>query len=201
MLDARAPHGPDSDDPIPTSGRILGDPDAPIRLVAFEDFQCHVCRRFTNSVLPGLEDEYIRPGLVSVEYRHLAGLGPISFLAAAATECAAEQDQFWPYHDLVFGSSPSWFVPFEKAMELAQELNSLSGDDGLDVAVFQSCLESGTTIQAVQDETEESIAMLTDLGATRLATPPFVLNGRLWRVGLPAIDTFRAEFDRLLAAD
>ena len=200
VLDVRGPSRPERDDPIPTSGRILGDPDAPVRLVAYEDFLCTYCRQFNNRILPRLEDEYIRPGFVSVEYRHLAGLGPISILAAAAAECAAEQDLFWPYHDLVFGSSPFWFIPFEKSMELARELNSLQGDEGLDLAVYQSCLEEGNTIQAVHAETQESVTTLTDLGATRLATPTFVVNGRLWFVGLPAIDTFRTEIDRLLAA-
>ena len=200
VLHTRQPGTPDY---VPTSGRILGDPDAPVRLVAYEDFLCAYCRQFTYNIMPRLKDEYVRPGLVAIEYRHMAGLGQVSVLAAAASECASDQGLFWPYHDLLLSQWPRSLLslPLNALfMELAGEVNTtLFGDGGLDLTVFQSCLEEGVHIQGVLDETQESVSLLTDLGARRLGTPTFVLNARLWSVGAPAIDTFRAGFDRLLA--
>lgn len=83
-------------------GRRWGDPSAPVRIVVFEDFQCPFCARFTHDTEPLLASEFIETGQVSFEFHHLAFLGPESIQAAEASECAMEQGQFWPYHDVLF---------------------------------------------------------------------------------------------------
>ena len=47
---------------------------------------------------------YAETGLVRFEYKHVALLGAESILAAEASECANEQGQFWPYHDIIFAN-------------------------------------------------------------------------------------------------
>ena len=80
-----------------------GDPDAPVTIVEFSDFQCPYCGRFAADAGRQIHEQYVETGLVRFGYQHFAFLGPESQKAAEASECAAEQGAFWPYHDKLFG--------------------------------------------------------------------------------------------------
>ena len=81
---------------------IEGDPDAPVTIIEFSDFACPYCSRFSVDTLPQLREDYVETGKVRFVYKHYAILGQVSTRAAEASECAAEQDQFWAYHDQIF---------------------------------------------------------------------------------------------------
>ena len=49
-----------------------------------------------------IREEYIDTGKVRFVFRNFAVLGPESTKAAEASECAADQEAFWNYHDLLF---------------------------------------------------------------------------------------------------
>ena len=87
---------------VQTDGRVEGDPSAPIRIIAWEDFQCPFCGRFSTETEPLLREEFVDTGIASFEFRHLAFLGIESVRAAEASECANEQGFFWEYHDILF---------------------------------------------------------------------------------------------------
>ena len=70
--------------------RVRGLPMPPLRQVR------------TVIVLPALEHDLIGPGTVRFEYRHYPFLGPESFNAAEASECARDQERFREYHDELF---------------------------------------------------------------------------------------------------
>ena len=52
---------------IPREGRVLGDPNAPVHIVEYIDYQCPACAQFTTSIKPRLVDDYIATGQVSLE--------------------------------------------------------------------------------------------------------------------------------------
>jgi protein-disulfide isomerase len=85
-------------------GYTLGDPDAPVSLEVWEDFQCPYCRIFSLQVKPYLVETYVVPGKVSLTFRDLAFLGDESHWAAVAADLAADQDRFWPFHDYLFAN-------------------------------------------------------------------------------------------------
>jgi len=88
---------------VPFSVRhFKGDASAPVTIVEFSDFQCPFCGRFTRETAPLIEETYIQSGKVRFGYVHFAFLGPESLWAAQAAECAADQNSFWAYHDLLF---------------------------------------------------------------------------------------------------
>lgn len=86
---------------IPTDGRVIGDPNAPVHLVEYGDYQCPACASFSNQVFPQLLSDYIATSKVSFEFRDLAFLGDDSQTAAQAAACAIDQDGFWLYHDTI----------------------------------------------------------------------------------------------------
>src|SRR5690606_18095899 len=84
---------------IPSDGRVLGSPDAPVKIIEYGDYQCPACGQFARSMKPQLIDDYISTGQVSFEYRDFAFLGEESMDAARASMCAMDQDMFWEFHN------------------------------------------------------------------------------------------------------
>ena len=183
-------------------GRVLGDPAAPVRIVAFEDFSCSHCGTFTHETEPLIEAEYVERGLVSFEFRHMAILGPDSERSAAASECAAEQDLFWPYHDLLFrrqGAPNSGWASTGNLKDFARELNEALDGGGLDLDAFDECVDAGVQERLVRLATDEAGQLVVSLGG-RPSTPAFLINGALRLQGAQPIEVFRREIDAALAS-
>ena len=80
-------------------------------------------------------------------YKHFAILGLKSSRAAEASECAAEQNKFWAYHDLVFEDQISTRSTLDQ-----EHLASLAGDLELDTDTFGECMSSGKySLQITRD--------------------------------------------------
>ena len=85
-------------------GFVLGDPDAPITIVAFEDFLCSHCQRYKSTV-DQLISDYVATGRARFEYRFTPVVHPsYSKIAAQLTECAdtLRPGSFWQAHDVMF---------------------------------------------------------------------------------------------------
>src|SRR5205807_9810713 len=55
----------------PQSGNTLGRPNAPVTMQYFGDLQCPVCKSFTEGALQPLIQNYVRPGILKIEFRSL----------------------------------------------------------------------------------------------------------------------------------
>jgi len=98
----------------------------------------------------------------------MAFLGPESQWAAEASECAADQDAFWDYHDLLYNRQAGENRgAFDK-----DNLKQFAAELGLDTQVFNECMDSGKYASLVQTET----AMAQSLGVR--GTPAFLVNGQ-----------------------
>lgn len=167
------------------SGRRDGAADAPVTIFEFADFQCPVCRRFTDEVAPSLLTEFIEPGIVQVQFVHFAFLGPESIRAAEAAECAADQNHFWDYHDVLFlrqGAENAGVFSDANLKKFAREL--ADHFDDFDVKVFDSCLDSGEKEGVVRQATQQASQLGVD------ATPSFVIGNQLLR-GYQTLETLR----------
>jgi protein-disulfide isomerase len=80
---------------------VLGNPDAPVTVIEYGDFECPYCAA-AAPVLRRLVEE--SDGQVRLVFRHfpLAGNHPHALTAALAAEAAGAQGAFWPMHDLLF---------------------------------------------------------------------------------------------------
>lgn len=86
---------------LPT-GRFVGEPDAPFKIVEFADFQCPACRAL-HAHLKRLRAEF--PGAIAVSYHYV----PLpyhkrAYEAARVAECAGEQGAFERLHDVIYDS-------------------------------------------------------------------------------------------------
>jgi protein-disulfide isomerase len=80
---------------IPQHGTTLGNHDATVRLIQFEDLQCPICKQYTDNAFSAIVDEYVRPGRITVDFRGLAFLGPDSLKALKIAVAAGNQNKLW----------------------------------------------------------------------------------------------------------
>ena len=163
-----------------------GDDDAPVTLIEFSDFRCGYCGRWAAETLPQIREQYVDTGKIRFAYKHLAVLGPDSVRAAEASECAAEQDTFWDFHNAVF---------LDQAQNHTQlnvdNLVSLAGTVDLDTDAFRECLESGRYNSQINQES----MVIRNLGVN--GTPGFVVNG-VYIPGAQPFDVFQQVIDEQL---
>ncbi|MCK9487744.1 MAG: DsbA family protein [Dehalococcoidia bacterium] len=176
------------------SGRVLGAPSAPVRLIMFSDFQCPHCRTFWSETEEGLVEEFVATGQASLEYRDYAFLGPESTSAAAAASCAADQDRFWDYHDLLFlrqGRQNSGVYSDGNLKRYGRTIAEEFQD--FDYDAWEDCYDTGTHVAAVQVSTQAAAQQ----GIA--STPTVLVNGT--RVeGARDLATYRQAIEAALAA-
>jgi protein-disulfide isomerase len=151
---AQAPQ-PSGKPPAPVDAqtdRIRGDlSKAKVALIEYSDFECPFCKRH----FPTMQQVVSTYGdKVALVYRDF----PLSFhqnahKEAEAGKCIFElggNDAFWKYHDYVFTNTTSNGTGFA-----LDQLPVAAKQAGVDAAKFQTCLDSGKYVKAVDDQEAE----------------------------------------------
>jgi protein-disulfide isomerase len=158
-------------------GLAMGDPNAPVVVEVFEDFQCPACRAFTEGVEAQLIDStYIASGQVYYIFRQYPFLddrvvtSKESDQASNASMCAMEQGRFWDYHDMLYANQQG---ENEGAFN-DKRLQTFAEALGLDMTAFNACFK--------ENRYSEEISQDLNLGQGRNVTGT---NGfRQWHTGL-----------------
>ncbi|WP_147918191.1 DsbA family protein [Ruania zhangjianzhongii] len=172
----------DADDPL-----AAGPVDAPVGLVVFSDYQCPFCATWSRETLPVLM-EHVEAGDLRIEWRDVNVFGEDSVRASQAAYAAAQQDEFWAYHDALFADGqtrPAGALTREALVDLAGEL-------GLDVEEFSTDLDSAQTAEAVTVNAE------LGHGLGVYSTPAFVLAGEPI-LGAQPTEVFVTAYEQALA--
>jgi len=180
--------------PADTAGRgltSLGDPNAPVVMVEYSDYQCPFCRRHMQQTMPQLKAEFIDTGRVYYIFKDmpLAGLHPLAYRLHEAALCVGEvggSSAYWQAHDLFFEQAELFQRNSEEAMDAAI-LPALEEAGLPDIA---ECL-AGDRFAA---EVQEYVAEGQELGVR--GTPSFFINGNLL-VGAQPIDAFRSAIEQV----
>lgn len=152
-------------------GKTLGSPDAPVVVQMWEDFLCPACQQFADTIKPQLVDDFVKSGGVRLEFHQfpLQQHAPGALMAANATECAADQNMFWPYHDRVFQAA----TQRGQAGLVFDELVKYTGETGLDQSQFRTCMNN----LRFNNEVAQSLTQAQQLGLN--STPSVLVNGAL----------------------
>jgi protein-disulfide isomerase len=156
---------------INSDDHVLGDPNAPITIVEFSDFQCPFCRSFYKDTYQQIKDNYVDSGDARIIYKHFPlPFHPAAAISAQASECASEQDLFWEMHDKIFDEQ----IPFGNGtIEYGEtELKKWASEIGVDTDQFNQCLDSGKYDSLVSDNEAHG----TTLGVS--GTPTVFINGQ-----------------------
>jgi protein-disulfide isomerase len=116
---------------IPQAGGVLGDQKAKVTLIEYADIQCPACRFYAEETLPGVVNEYVRPGLLKAEFRGYPFLGPDSVKAERFLLAAGRQNKLWQLVEGLYryqgGENEGW-VTDDLIRERAAEIPGLDVD-------------------------------------------------------------------------
>ena len=152
---------------------VLGDIEAPNRLIDYTDYFCSYCGDLSRAAGEEFERDYIDTGKVAFENRVvtiLSGRSPNAEQGAEAAHCAADQDKYWQYSrhimprikqdyfDKGIGTNTApVYRPIEK-LPIDYFLTSARAVD-MDEAEFKSCMESEKHRDQIATDTRRAISL------------------------------------------
>ncbi len=165
----------------------MGDPNAPVKIIEFSDFQCPYCKRFSDETEKQIVDTYVATGKVYFEYRSFGEfIGVESRRAAEAAYCAGDQNKFWEMHDIIFANQNGE----NKGAFIDRRLQAFAEKVGVDMVTFNDCFTSGKYSKLV----DQDGAAGQQAGVQ--ATPSFTVNGQLVEGAQPF-----SEFQKIIEAE
>jgi protein-disulfide isomerase len=179
----------------------MGDPNAPVKLDVWEDFQCPACLGYSEDSEPLLIQNYVATGKVYYVFHHYpfiddGATGKESDQAANASMCAAEQGHFWNYKALLFanwdGENMGSFTD--------RRLTAFADSLGLDMGQFRGCFNANTYKAQIEQDYDDGVA----LGV--MSTPSIFVDGVLVEYPgdpryVPAYEHIAAAIEAALAAN
>jgi protein-disulfide isomerase len=145
-----------------------GDPNAPVMIVEFGDYQCPACGQFARDFRPAVDLAFIETGRATFTFHDypLVSMHPHAFLAARAARCAEDQGRFWEYHDELFRQQVRW----SPEPNPAGIFEAIAEGLGLDAGDFRSCLNSDRHADLVT----ANLRLAEELGIPQ--TPTILVN-------------------------
>ena len=171
---------------------ILGNPNAPITMVEFGDYQCTFCSKFFHETENSIITNYIKTGKVKILFKDYIILGQDSRNAANAAHCANDQKLFWEYHSMLYNNWAGENTGWADLAHLHEFANTL----GLDMDVFSTCMSDLKWNELVNLSSKDG----QKLGVS--GTPTFFVidqnNDVIKIVGAQHYDVFKQIFDSVL---
>jgi protein-disulfide isomerase len=180
----------------PVNGSSVGDPDAPVKVDVWEDFQCPACKTYAEKYETLVIQNYVETGKV---YYTVHFYPVISNYSEGNTEsehssnaalCAADQGKFWDYHDIIFanwnGENQGAFADY-RLVAFAQAI-------GLDMDQWNECFTSDLHADFIAADMQTG----TEWGVS--GTPSVFVNGTIISPGyIATYDQIAAAIDAILA--
>jgi protein-disulfide isomerase len=182
-----------------------GDPNAPVKLVEFSDYQCPFCRDFWQGTEGQIIDAYVKTGKVFYTARSAGnwvsgniGTGGVeSQNSAMAAYCAADQNKFWQMHDALFTN----VIGEEAGSFTTRRLQAIGQSAGLDMNAFNSCYSSNKYQNQVNQDFQD--ATTNKITGTPFFVITYMAKGQTNTDtidGAQAFSVFQQKLDADLAA-
>jgi len=155
---------------VPMNETSIGDPDAPVKMDVWEDFQCSGCLAYSKDIEPQVFETYVETGKVFYTfhfYPFIDGGQGESHDAANAAMCAAEQERFWDYHAIIFAN----WIGENAGSFTKSRLTAFAQNIGLDTTAFNQCFQENKYSAHIQQDIEAG----NKLGVP--PTPAIFVNG------------------------
>jgi len=178
---------PDPTASVAHNGATLGDPNAPVKVVEWANYQCPFCNQFWSTSESTFIQDYISTGKVHFQYNDLTFGWQESIDASEAATCADQQGKFWQYHDTLFKNQKA-----ENSGGFSRSrLKTMASDMGLDMTKFNACFDGHKTANEVQSS--DQAAQQQNIAQT----PTFFVNGK--QVNYTGWGSVKAAIDAALA--
>ena len=175
---------------IENGSPIMGNPNAPITILEWGDYQCTFCYKFHQNTLDIIKEEFVKTGEVKIIFKDFPLNGLDSKLAAEATYCAQDQDKYWEYHDELYknwGGERTGWITRESLEKFAMTID-------LNLKEFNDCLDNNT----YKDRVNTHYQFGKELGID--ATPSFLVfnEEKIIKIrGNQPLDVFLKTFNEL----
>lgn len=169
--------------PIPAAGIIKGDPNAPVQVVEFADFECPGCGQFATVTGPDVMARLVATGEISFRFMDFPLEMHLNAVAAHnAGQCANEQGKFWEMHDQIFLRQYEWNSQATRSPKRVFE--EIARAVGLDISKWDDCFDSGRMLPQIAANRAEGMRLRVG------STPTFIIGDQMFAEGL-TFDEFR----------
>lgn len=170
--------------PMAAAGFTKGNPEAPVQVIEFADFECPGCGQFATVTEPDVMTRFVDAGEISFRFMDypLTEIHPNAVAAHNAAHCAAEQDKFWPMHDQIFLRQHEWNTQATRNPKTV--LAEIAEAVGLDRRQWNDCFDSGRMLAQIQANRNEALRLNVR------STPTFIIGDQVYADVL-TFDQFR----------
>ncbi len=153
----------------------LGNSNAKVHIVAFEDLKCHNCARFNTLLLPKIKKKYIETGIAKYTVINLAFIDG-SMPAANAARCLYAQNPklFFPYVKKIYFNQPPETQNWATIPNL---IKFSAGIKGVNQAAFMKCLLNSPYVGVIN----HNLMIAEKAMGDTIATPTIYINGVIVR--------------------
>ncbi|HOX19487.1 MAG TPA: thioredoxin domain-containing protein [Gemmatimonadales bacterium] len=171
-------------------GYFLGNPDAPVVITEYADYQCPGCQTFDMVQFPDIVRQLVETGKVRWRYRDFPlNSHAFSRLAAHSAACADDQGRYWEQHASIYQGQSNW----ARETEPSGTFRGYAERIGLDLKVYDECMMSAKYAGRIQASYDEGVRVGVN------GTPTFLIGDRLYG-GLSNSDALKALVDSLTPA-
>jgi protein-disulfide isomerase len=178
--------------PAQAEGYLMGNPDAPVQIMEFADFECPACGQFATVTEPDVRKRIVETGLASYRFFDfpLTEIHKNTLAASNAAACASVQGKFWEMHDQLYEHQPQWST--EATSDPKKFFDRYASQIGLDVSTWSKCYDDQRHLQRIMSNRAE--------GERRNVrqTPTFIIGTKMIPGSLP-YDMIKAYVDTAAA--
>lgn len=173
-------------------GYLLGDPNAPVTIMEFADFECPGCMQFATLIEPDVRENIVNKGLANFRYMDfpLSDIHPNSMSASLAAACANDQGKFWEMHDAIYQGFYDWAAP--ATTNPKRVFQRYLGPLGIDEAQWNQCFDSQKHVAQILANRNAGI----ERGVS--STPTFIIGNAIYTTGM-TYDRIKSVVDSLAA--
>lgn len=173
------------------SSRILGNPDAPIKISEHSSFTCGHCQHFHLNTFEKFKEAYIDTGKAYLVFSDFPLNAPA--LHASMVARCLPHDRYFSFVQTLFKKQDEWASDGNKYMEI---LKNMAKENGLSNSEFEACIESKDLQDGILGRMKAS---QTQWGIN--STPSFVVNNQDIISGALPFEEFDKRIQEALSAE
>ena len=156
------------------NGQHLGDPNAPVKVDAYEDYRCSACLYYSQNVELQIIQNYVETGKVYYTYHFFIVIDgndgtDASLRSANAALCASEQGHFWDFHDTLYANQ----ITEDASLFTDARLVTMAQNLKLNMTQFNQCYQARKYNSVIQNDISQGV----NLKIT--GTPSIFVNGTM----------------------
>ncbi|HSX38454.1 MAG TPA: thioredoxin domain-containing protein [Chlamydiales bacterium] len=166
----------------------IGEENAPVEIVVFEDFLCRTCCYFSLEVFPKLQSAYIDRGVAQYVMVPLAFSSDSQKIANAAYDIFHQNsEEYFPFvRELFLEISDAKKLTFQDLLNMAAQMNAI------DQTQFERSVKSGRFDQQL----ERNLELAKKAMKKNLHTPSIFINGHL--ISGISFQTLSVQIEKIL---